>query len=80
MLQVEPEPWMHYGLFQSLSGNGVPLPILVALLSSAFDGISWMGPGCERQGNDEDDAMKSAVDSDVASPARSSTRSCQHRP
>ena len=61
VLQVEPEPWMHDALVQSLAGNGVPLPILVALLSSVFEGISWVGPACERPGNDEDDAIKSAI-------------------
>ena len=63
VLQVleEDQPWMNDTLFQSLAGNGVPLPILVALLSSTFEGISWVGPACERLGNDEDDAMQSAI-------------------
>ena len=61
VLQVEREDWMDDRLFQSLAGNGVPLPILVALLSSAFEGISWVGPACERLENDEDDAIQSAI-------------------
>ena len=63
VLQVleEDQPWMNDTLFQSLAGNGVPLPILVALLSSTFEGISWVGPACERLGNDEDDAIQSAI-------------------
>ena len=63
VLQVleEHQPWMNDALFQSLAGNGVPLPILVALLSSTFEGISWVGPACERLGNDEDDAIQSAI-------------------
>ena len=78
VLQVEPELWMTDGLFQSLAGNGVPLPILVALLSSAFEGISWVRPACERLGNDEDDAIKSAIA--LLHEVQSSTRSCQHGP
>ena len=61
VLQVETEPWMDNALFQSLAGNGVALPILVALLSSVFEGLSWVGPACEHPGNDEDDAIKSAM-------------------
>ena len=61
LLQVETEPWMDNALFQSLAGNGVALPILVALLSSVFEGISWVGPACEHPGKDEDDAIKSAM-------------------
>ena len=61
VLQVAPEAWMDDRLFQSLDCNGVPLLILVAILSSAFEGISWVGPACERPGNDEDDSIKSAI-------------------
>ena len=78
VLQVALEGWMDDRLFQGLAGNGVPLPILVALLSSVFDGISWVGPACERPGNDEDDSIQSAIS--LLHGVQSSTRNCQHGP
>ena len=78
VLQVALEGWMDDRLFQGLAGNGVPLPILVALLSSVFDGISWVGPACERPGNDEDDSIQSAIS--LLHGVQSSTWNCQHGP
>ena len=39
--QVRLEPWITNKFLQDLAGNGVALPVLLALLTSAFMAMTW---------------------------------------
>ena len=39
--QIAPQPWISENVLQSLAGNAVACPVLLALAMSTFVAISW---------------------------------------
>ena len=61
--KVTLQPWMRDSVLQSLAGNAVACPVMLALAMSTFVAISWRGndmPQTQRSSSEED--VQSALD------------------
>ena len=61
--KVTMHPWMANSLLQSLAGNAVACPVMLALAMSTFVAITWRGnnmPQTHRSSSEED--VQSALD------------------